>query len=135
MENYVIDLLLEELENYEDVEVYASELAYTLLESYNMDGSITYNTYEAKEWIKENYDDIYDYTEEISFKFGEETKNKIYFEALENPEKFMVIICIEKAIEILGQFITIDKNWDDKILLDKKMIETLKKELEEAKEN
>lgn len=135
MKNYVIDLLLEELENYEDVEVYASELAYTLLESYNMDGSITYNTYEAKEWIKENYDDIYDYTEEISFKFGEEIKNKIYFEALENPEKFMVIICIEKAQEILGQLKTIDKNWDDKILLDKKMIETLKKELEEAKEN
>ena len=32
------------------------DLAYTLFEGENADGSVLYNTYKAKEFIKENFD-------------------------------------------------------------------------------
>lgn len=49
MNDYIIDLLLRKLEDYEDMSIYGCAMSYTLLESYNVDGSITYSTYKAKE--------------------------------------------------------------------------------------
>lgn len=54
IKNEVIDKLIEELENYKDTEHYGCDLSYDLFEGYNMDRTITYSTYEAKQWVKEN---------------------------------------------------------------------------------
>lgn len=135
MKNYVIDLLLNELENYEDTKVYACELDYTLLEGYNIDGSITYNTYEAKEWIKEHYDDIGEFLENYSFCVGNDNLSSLAIDIFTNPEKAMVIICLEKANEILSSLDFVKENWDNEIILNTKNISKIEKGLKDLKES
>lgn len=130
MTNYVIDLLVRKLEDYEDTKVYACDLAYTLLEQYNVDGSITYNTFNAIEWLKNNIRDIYDFLPTIKFEYGDEFYAKLCIDILENPEKAMVIICLEKANEIMVNLDFIKENWDNEIVLNKENINIIKKELE-----
>ena len=134
MKNYVIDLLLNELENYEDTKVYACELAYTLLEGYNIDGSITYNTYDAKEWIKENYDDIGEFLENYGFCVGNDNLSSLAIDIFTNPEKAMVIIVYEVATNILSKLKFIEDNWNNEIILNTKNISKIEKGLKELEE-
>ena len=45
--NLVIEELKQKLEDYEGADIYGCDMAYTLLEQYNIDGSYTYNTYSS----------------------------------------------------------------------------------------
>lgn len=134
MKNYIIDLLIKNLEDYKDNKIYVGDLAYTLLEQYNIDGSITYSTYNANKWIRKNIYDIYDYLPTIKFNFGDNFCASLCMDFLDNPEKAMVVIVIEKANDILCNLDYIQNNWDTEITLDKKTIEIIKKELEEQRE-
>ena len=133
MKNYIIDLLIRKLEDYEDIKVYGCDMAYTLLEQYNVDGSITYNTCEAIEWLKNNIQDIYDFLPTIKFTY-DEFYSKLCIDILDSPERAMVIIVLEKANDILSSLDFIKENWNNEITLDKKTIEIIKKELEEQRE-
>lgn len=130
MKNYVIDLLVRKLEDYEDMFIYGCDMAYTLLEEYNINGSITYSTYKAEEWLKDNIQDIYDFLPTIKFEYGDEFYAKLCIDILENPEKAMTIICLEKANDILSSLKFINDNWNNKIVLNKENINIIKKELE-----
>lgn len=130
IKNDVINLLIDNLYNYEGSDVYSCDLAYTLFEGYNVDGSITYSTYEAQEWIKKHFNELGEIVEEIKFQLGSENIPNIFDE----PEAFMVVIYLEVANYLCGKCELIDKNWNDKIKLNKKTIETIKKQLEELKD-
>lgn len=130
MKNYVIDLLVKKLEDYEDMSIYGCDMAYTLLEEYNIDGTILYNTYSTTEWLKDNIQDIYDFLPTIKFMYDNDFYTKLCIDILENPEKAMVIICLEKANEILSSLDFIQENWNNEIVLNKENINIIKKELE-----
>lgn len=134
MKNYVIDLLIENLENYEDMSIYGCEMAYTLLEEYNVDGTVLYNTHSTTEWLKDNMQDIYDFLPTIKFSYDDEFYARLCIDILDNPEKAMVIICLEKAREILSSLKFINDNWDNKIVLNKENINIIKSELERERD-
>lgn len=134
MKNYTIDLLLRKLENYKDNTVYACDLAYTLLDEYNIDGSITYNTYEAQEWLKEHYDEMYSFLENYKYNFGIEEVGRLAMDIFNNPEKAMTIIVIETASELMPHLKFIEDNWYNEITLNKQNIEIIKKQLKQLKE-
>ena len=123
LELYVKDLLLDELENYYDITQYGCDIAYQLLESYNIDGTITYSTYKAKEWLKEYFDNLDEVVEEYHFQTGE------LLNPFENVERFMVIIVMEIAQGLLSRTNFINDNWNDEITLDKNTIKTITSEL------
>ena len=131
MKNYVIDLLIRKLEDYEDMSIYGCDMAYTLLEEYNVDGTILYNTYNTTEWLKDNIQDIYDFLPTIKFMYDDEFYAKLCIDILDSPEKAMVIICLEKANEIMANLKFINDNWDNEIVLNKENINIIKKELKE----
>ena len=128
IKNEVIEKLIEEMENYKDTEVYACDLAYTLLEEYNIDGTITYSTYEAKKWIKNNFDDLGEIVEERQAN-GLEVPN-----IFDRPEAFMVTIYLEVASYLMAQCKFIDEHWNNIIVLTTKNIEIIKKQLEELRD-
>ena len=130
IKNDVIDLLIDNLYNYEGSNVYGCDLAYTLFEGYNVDGSITYSTYKATEWIKNHFNELGEIVDEIKFQLGSENIPNIFDE----PEKFMVIIYLEVASYLCGRCELIDKNWNNEIKLNTKTIETIKKQLEKLKD-
>ena len=58
-EKFITDLkadIIGKLSDYKGSSIYASELAYTLFEGENCNGSVFCNTWKTKEFIKENFD-------------------------------------------------------------------------------
>ena len=49
IKEYVINQLLNKLDDYEGIECYGADLGYTLYEGEDADGVIFYSTYESKE--------------------------------------------------------------------------------------
>lgn len=137
MKKDIIGRIIDRLYDYEDVKVYGADLAYTLFESENMDGTFTYNTYEAKEWIKQNFDEIGEVWEELKFQFGSEYLSEylVDFNPFDNPEKFMVLVILKSASYILGKCKTVEDNWNNEIVLTKENIKKIEKELKELDVN
>lgn len=120
--NYIID----HIGNWEGSTKYACDLGDYLTEGPNCDGSLTYSSYKAKEYIREWWDEAGEYWEYEKSNFGENLHNPF-----DNPEAFMVCMVIEGVRSILSRCEYIDKHWDDEITLNKR---TIKKIIEQVKE-
>ena len=124
IKDFVIDVLEDQLDEYEDSTICGGDLAYTLLESYNTDGTYTYDTYAAMGWVKLHFEEISDIIAEMK---------KTGFcpvDVFENPEAFQVQIMLFVAGDLLGQCETVTSFWDDEIILEKNIIDKIKEELE-----
>lgn len=107
----------------------AADLGNTITESINIDGSATYSTYEAKEYIKEWWNEaaqVYEYQKD---NYGECSQNPF-----ESPEAYHVIMIIEGVNNIMNQCDTIQKNWNENIELTDEILDTLIKEVEAVNE-
>lgn len=124
IKDFVIDVLKDKLDEYEDTYQYGSELVYDLLQQYNVDGSYTYNTCEAKQWVQEHFDELGEIVKEMTEE-GLPPCN-----VFEDPEAFQVQIMLFVASDLLGQCETVEKAWNDEIILDKDIIDRIKKELD-----
>ena len=120
--NYIID----HIENWEGSTKYACDLGNYLTEGPNIDGSLTYSTYMAKEYIREWWYEAGEYWEYEKDNFGENLNNPF-----DNPEAYMVCMVIEGVNAILSRCQYIEDNWNDEITLDE---DTIKMIIEQVKE-
>lgn len=123
---YCKNYIKENIYNHEGANVYACDLGDTLTEGINIDGSATYSTYEAKEYIKAWFDDaamVHDY---MQFNFGE-----IFINPFEEPERFHCFMIIEGVNCLLSQCETIDSAWNEEIELTPETIEKILLEVDE----
>jgi hypothetical protein len=127
LKNYMLKEMVGKLYEYEDTKHYACDLGYSLFEYDNINGTYTYSTCEAKEWIKEYWEDIGDVVEEMKFQMGADNIPNVF----ENPERFMVVIMLEVSSYMLSKCPFIDTNWNDEIILSRENIEIIVKELQE----
>lgn len=119
----IIERIKEHLYDYKDVKVYGADLAYTIFEGENIDGTFTYNTYTAEQWIKIYFEDIGEIYEELKFQFDADFLTQ--YNPFDNPEKFMVLIILEGAGYILGQCKTVEENWDNEFELTEDKIKNI----------
>lgn len=124
IKDFMVDVLKDKLSEYEGTPSYGGELDFYLLQQYNIDGSYTYNTYEAKQWIQEHFDELGDIVKEMTEE-GLPPCN-----VFENPEVFQVQIMLFVAGDLLSQCETVTSFWDDEIILEKNIIDKIKDELE-----
>lgn len=117
--------ICEKLDEMEGVNVYACDLAYTLAESDNINGTMTYSTKTAIDYIHEWWYDCSDYSDYEQNNFGERSN------PFANPEAFIVRMVIEGIKSILSQCEIIDENWNDEIELTPEVIETIKEQIED----
>jgi len=119
LKNQIID----RLNDYSGGTYYACDLSSTLFEGENVNGSVLCNTYQTKEFIKENFDlfgDLVQYCKDnMDFALN----------PFQEPEKAHVWLLLEASQYILSKLPTIDKNWNENIELTPKMIKKLTKEL------
>ena len=118
--DYCKDFIIDNLPDYLGTSVYGCDLGYTITEGINADGSCTYSTYEAKEYLKFWWDDAADYFQYEKDNFGENLYNPF-----KNPETYMVCMVIEGVNSLLSQSSFIDKNWNNEIELTKKNIKKI----------
>lgn len=119
-------MISEALDEYKDYprDVYGSDLAYTLFEGENINGSVTCSSYEAREFIKEHWDAAGDFHEYMKDSFGEVLQNPF-----DNPEAFQVGMLLEGAQQLLSQCHFIKENWNDEIELNACTIAFIKDDL------
>lgn len=123
----VAEQLADKLSNYEGQFIYGSDLAFTLFESENIDGSITYNKYKAKEWIKKHFDELGEVVERMQAEWDYNAGVDIF----DNPEKFMVSVYLWVASEICGTLETVGDFLTNGEELTAELIEKITEELEQ----
>lgn len=123
------EYICEHLGELESVNVYACDLAYTLAEDDNVNGTMTYSRREAFDYLYDWAEDCADYLEYEKMNFGERSN------PFENPEAFMVRMVIEGINSILSQCEIIDSNWNDEIELTPEVIETIKEQIKDEEVN
>ena len=115
--------IIERLNDYKGSDVYGSELAYTLFEGENANGSVLCNTYETKEFIKNNFDLFADFSEYYKDNFGES------LDIFAEPEKAHVILLLEAAQMVLSNLDTINEFWNESKELTEELINSIVEEL------
>lgn len=122
--DYCRDFINENLENFEGQTVHACDLGIELTQEININGSATYSTYLAKEYLKHWWDDAADYFQYEKDNFGENSHNPF-----ENPEAYHVCMIIEGVRSILSQCPFINKKWNEQFELTPKRIKKILKEV------
>lgn len=137
MKNYLNDLekdvlshMIDKLDDLEGHEGYVSELAFTLFENENINGSMTYSTYKASQWIMENFHDLGDVVEDMAADWD------ITPNPFSNPEKFMVQVVLYLAEQLVYKSDYLLRGRDeeeiDAITYDAETVALIRSEWEEA---
>ena len=119
----LIETIISRLNDYKGTTNYICDLSSVLFESENANGSVLYNTYQTKEFIKENFD--------LFGALVEYVKDNMDYtlNPFAEPEKAHVWLLLEASQSILSKLPTIDKFWNDEKELTPKLIQQLTKEL------
>ena len=117
LEQKIAKEIFENLESYEGV--YGCDLAY---EMFNSDYYII-GTYRAKQFLKENIDELFEALEEYEFEFGEQYPN------ITNAEKLATLVALNEGKKVLNNLETLEEKWNETI--EEEEIEKIKNELKE----
>lgn len=124
IKDFVVDVLKDKLDEYEDCTTCGGDLAYLLLEQYNIDGTYTYSTYTAEGWVKLHFDELGDIVYDMTAE-GLPPCN-----VFENPEAFQVQIMLYVAGQLLGQCDAVNEFWNEEQELTQEIIDKIKEELD-----
>ena len=123
---YCKDYIIDHIDDYVGDLIYACDFSMTLTESANIDGSLTYSTKEAKDYLREWWQNCSAYWEYEKSNFGQNLHNPF-----DNPEAYMVCMVIEGCGTILSRCPVIDENWNNKIEFTEEIIQQIKEFVEQ----
>ena len=123
----LIETIISRLNDYKGTINYMCDLSSILFESENATGSVLCNTYQTKEFIKENFDLFGDLVEYVKDNIG------MALNPFSEPEKAHVWLLLEASQSILSKLPTMEEFWNDEKELTPKLIKQLTKELKELK--
>lgn len=93
MKNWIIDAMIDEMEELEDMEIETQSAGYSIFECANVNGTYTMSRQEAWEWVNKYYDDL-------RF-FIPDHKSYITANPITDAEAFMVQVMMEYASDIM----------------------------------
>lgn len=129
LRNWIINAMIEKLEEMEGQEVYGCDLGYTIFEEANVNGSYTCNAYRAMEWIKEYFSDLGEIVEYIKDNLGENSVPNVF----DKPEPFQVVIMLDCSQYLISCCEFVQDNWNDNMELTAENIKVICGQLEALK--
>lgn len=130
LEKDVLERMIDALDDLEGRDGYVSELAFTLFEGENINGSMTYSTYKAEQWIAEHFHDLADVVEDMAADWD------ITPNPFSDPEKFMVQVVLYLAEQLVYKSDYLLRGRDeeeiDAITYDEETVALIRREWEEA---
>ena len=123
------ETIIDRLNDYKNTTVYGCDLAYTLFESENVNGSVLCNTYLTREFIKENFDLFGDLVQYV------ENNIDVVLNPFKEPEKSHVWLVMEGGCSLLSRLDFILNNWNDKFKLTDEVIKEITDQLRELNIN
>lgn len=121
MKNWMIDTIIDELEELEDTEIEVQSAGYSIFECANVNGTYTMNRQEAWEWVNKYQDDL-------RF-FIPDHKDYITANPITDTEAFMVQVMMEYTSNIMVEVFENLGIEDDTIKLDRAMLTQIEVEL------
>lgn len=125
-EIYCKDFIRENIEGLIGRNVYACDLGLELTMGINADGTCTYSTNLAKQYLCDWWDECGDYWDYEKKYYGENAHNPFV-----NPEAYMVCMVIEGVRTLLGQVKEIDADWGSEINVTKELCDSICSQLDE----
>ena len=130
LERDVLARMIDALDDMEGRDGYVSDLAFTLFEGENIDGTMTYSTHKAEQWIAEHFHDLADAVEDMAADWD------ITPNPFNNPEKFMVQVVLYLAEQLVYKSDYLLRGRDeeeiDAITYDAETVALIRREWEEA---
>lgn len=130
LEKDVLSRMIDNLDDLEGRDGYVSDLAFTLFEGENIDGSMTYSTYKAEQWIAEHFHDLADVVDDMAADWD------ITPNPFSNPEAFMVQVVIYIAEQLVYESAYLQRGRDeeeiDAITYDAETVALIRREWEDA---
>lgn len=130
LEKDVLSRMIDNLDDLEGRDGYVSELAFTLFEYANIDGTMTYSTYKEEQWIAAHFNDLADVVEDIAVDWGV-TPNPF-----SNPEVFMlqVVLFLAESLVYKSDYLLRGRDEEeiDAITYDAETIALIRREWEGA---
>lgn len=128
--DYCKNYILDNLENYEGNNVYMCDLSIELTEGMCADGTFTYSTAKAEQYLIEWIGEAGEFFDYEKANFGQNTN------PFSNVELFLVRMVSEGVRAILSQCptVTSDENWNSEMELTAELIQKIKDEVEEVEE-
>ena len=123
---YCKDFIKNHIEDHLGRTVYACDFASDITMGINVDGSATYSTYKAKEYLKTWWDEAADYFQYEKDNFGENHHNPF-----ENPEAYMVCMIITGVGCLMAQVKEINEAWNDHIEVTQELCDSICKQLDD----
>ena len=123
------ETIIDRLNDYKNTTVYGCDLAYTLFESENVNGSVLCNTYLTREFIKENFDLFGDLVQYV------ENNIDVVLIPFKELEKAHVWLVMEGGCSLLSRLDFILNNWNDKFKLTDEVIKEITDQLRELNIN
>lgn len=120
LENWVMNEMVEHLEEMEGQVVYGCDLAFKLFKSENIDGSFTCSAHKSREWINEYWDYLGEVIEDYEFNYVEVPINPLV-----NEEIFQLQIINFLASRLVVESTLVEVNWDEEIELTEETIEQI----------
>ena len=130
LKNFVIDAMIDELNEMEDREIYGADLGFEIFSEANCNGSYTCSAIEAENFICKYFSEIGEVVEDIKFNLGAEFIPNCFLQ----PEKFQVVIMLEMSNSLCGQCEFVNTNWNNEIELTEENIKLIISQLEELKD-
>lgn len=125
---YCKNFIINHVENQKGRNVYMSDLGSELTMGINVNGSATYSTFKAKEYLKEWWDEAGEYYEheEKCFEFHK-------WNPFLNPEAFHCCMIIEGVDNLLFQVHIVSKRWNERVEIDDTLINQIIKAMKDPK--
>ena len=130
LEKDVLSRMIDNLDDLEGRDGYVSDLAFTLFECENIDGTMTYSTYKASQWIMENFHDLGDVVEDMEDYYGTAPENPF-----KSPETFQLQVVLYLAGKLIYESDYLARSQDEEcdcITYDTETITLIRREWEEA---
>lgn len=130
LKNFVIDAMIDELNEMEGRGIYGADLGYEIFSEANCNGSYTCSTIEAENFICKYFSEIGEVVEDIKFNLGAEFIPNCFLQS----EKFQVVIMLEMSNSLCGQCEFVNTNWNNEVELTEENIKLIISQLEELKD-
>lgn len=124
---YCKEYITDRLSDYKGRIFYLCDFPSEITMDDNVNGSITYSSYKAMEFIKEHFEAAGAY-----WNYAKDNFEEVEHNPFEEPEDYMVCMVIEGVNSLMSQVIGNHDDWDNQVEITDKLIKEIEEGLEDA---
>lgn len=134
LENEVREMIIQKLKYFEnnyDDDIYGCNLSIAIFEEENTNETFFSYTIESVDFIKRHVEFIGEIYNRIRDESGSDFSNRVAHDLFDYPDRFVCVIILTVANNLINQLDFINNCWDDEIKLDTETVDKIIKELKE----